>query len=216
MGKRTVPPQSAIGYVFRTDSVEHGWSYIGQSTRLDQEHIDGYFGSGFNIKKAIAEHGTSGLTKRVLATANTELELHYFEMVAIAEARKDGVTLLNGDFGGPRPFPTMQRALWEVLPAAMLAARDPKKFHRVITKNRVMVEQAILDASSVPVDDFYVGLERDLLALEDLSHDCPSCGALAGAVCRTNSKSDSKPHNPTLNHKVRPRATAVSRAAPKG
>lgn len=104
-------PPTAIGYVYRTDCAEHGWSYIGQSTQLDREHLDGYFGSGFSIQEAISEHGVAGLEKRLIAAADHEITLHYLEIVAIAEARKDGVTLLNGDFGGPRPFPLMQRAL---------------------------------------------------------------------------------------------------------
>ncbi|WP_156466137.1 hypothetical protein [Janibacter sp. Soil728] len=207
MGQIVLPP-NVIGYVFRTDCAAQGWSYIGQSTRLDQKHIGGYFGSSSAIKEAMAEHGLDGLTKRVLATAESALELHYLEMVSIAEARKNGVQLLNGDFGGPRPFPTMQRALWAALPAAMRVATDPKKFHKVITRNREMVEQAILDASSVSGDEYYIGLERDLLAVEDLSYDCPSCGSLAGTVCRTNSTVETKPHNPTSNHKARPRATS--------
>lgn len=207
MGKIVLPP-NVIGYVFRTDCAAEGWSYIGQSTRLDQEHIDGYFGSGFDIKEAMDEHGLDGLTKRVLRTAESQLELHYLEIVSIAEARKNGVILRNGDFGGPRPFPTMQRALWAVLPAAMRVASNPTKFHKVITGNRDIVEQAILDASSVSSDEFYIGFEQDLLAVEDLTYDCPSCGSLAGTVCRTNSRVETKPHNPTQNHKARPRATS--------
>lgn len=207
MGERIVLPPGVVGYVFRTDSVEHGWSYIGQSTRLDQDHIDCYFGSGFNIKEAIAVQGIDGLEKRLIGTADNELGLHYLEMVSIAEARRDGVLLLNGDFGGPRPFPTMQRALWKLVPEAILAASNPKQFYKVITSNRGIVEQAIFDAMSVSTDEFYKGLERDLLALEDLSHDCPLCGSPAGAVCRTNSKSLTKPQNPSRNHKMRPRRT---------
>lgn len=208
MDERIVLPPGAIGYVFRTDSLEHGWAYIGQSTRLDQDHIDAYFGSGYNIQEAIAEQGTRGLIKRLIGHADNQLALHYLEMVSIAKARSIGVPLLNGDFGGPRPFPMMQRALWNVLPEAMAAALHPKAFHKVIAENRVMVEQAILDAISTEVDDFYVGFERDVRALEDLSQDCPACGSPAGDVCRTNSKSPTKPHNPTWNHKARPRRSA--------
>jgi hypothetical protein len=205
VSKRIVVLPPAVGYVFRTDGFEYGWSYIGQSMRLDQRSLDGYFGSGFNVKEAIAARGVEALEKRLLATANDQLSLHYLEMLAIAEARKDGVKLLNGDFGGPRPFPNMQRALWQVLPEAMGASGDPEKFYAIISQNRSMVEQAISIATSVGVDDFYEGFERDVIALEDLSHDCPLCGATAGAVCRTNSKSLTKPRNPTWNHKTRPR-----------
>ncbi len=198
----------AIGYVFRTDIPEEGWTYIGQSTRLDPEHVATYFGSGANFREAVAQFGDAGLQKRVLATASDEVELHYLEMLFIAEARANGDRLLNGDFGGPRPFPTMQRFLWEELPAAMGAALNPDKrvFHRVIAENRSKVEAAIVQAMNITADDFYAGYERDLHALMDLSHDCPTCGSSAGEVCRTNAKSDSKPHNPCANHKARPRA----------
>ncbi|MCD2497884.1 hypothetical protein [Microbacterium nymphoidis] len=197
----------AVGYVFRTDCDREGWSYIGQSTRLDAEHVRSYFGSGTNITEAIAQHGTEVLTKRVLASARTATELHYLEMLHIAEARAEGVLLLNGDFGGPRPFPTMQRYLREELPEAMMAAllRDHDAFYRLIAENRGQVEAAIDSASSITTDDFYTGYERDLHALMDLSHPCPACGSPVGEVCRTNSKSLTKPHNPCVNHKTRPR-----------
>ncbi|MCM3615729.1 hypothetical protein M3672_14955 [Microbacterium enclense] len=197
----------AVGYVFRTDCEREGWSYIGQSTRLDVEHVKSYFGSGTNITEAITQHGTEVLTKRVLASARTATELHYLEMLYIAEARAEGVRLLNGDFGGPRPFPTMQRYLREQLPEAMMAAllRDHEAFHRLIAENRRQIEAAIDSASSITTDDFYAGYERDLRALMDLSHPCPTCGSPAGEVCRTNSKSLTKPRNPCVNHKTRPR-----------
>ena len=129
-------------------------------------------------------------------------------MLHIAEARAENVTLLNGDFGGPRPFPTFQQILWDEAPEVMAAARDPKLFHRVIKNRRSYVEVAIERAMAITPDEFYLGLERDLLAIMDLSHDCPTCGSLAGAVCRTNSKSMTLPHNPSSNHKARPRAIA--------
>jgi hypothetical protein len=190
--------------VFRTDCPVEGWAYIGQSTRLDPENVRSYFGSGFNFQQAIADSGTAGLQKTILATASTTLELHYFEMLHIARARAKKVKLLNGDFGGPRPFPVLQRHLWQQLPEAMASRTNPKRFYKLLERNRTLVEQAILDASATPTDDFYVGLERDLIALEDLSHPCPSCGSVAGAVCRTNSRSITKPHNPTRNHQARP------------
>lgn len=198
----------AIGYVFRTDCEREGWSYIGQSTRLDAEHVRTYFGSGTNITEAIAEHGSEVLNKRVLVSARTATELHYLEMLHIAEARAGGVRLLNGDFGGPRPFPTMQLYLREELPEAMMAAllRDHEEFYRLISERRPEVEAAIEGASSITTDDFYAGYERDLRALMDLSRPCPSCGSPAGEVCRTNSKSLAKPRNPCVNHKARPRS----------
>lgn len=197
----------AVGYVFRTDHIDEGWSYIGQSTRLSTEHVEGYFGSGFNIEQAIAEGGTGALRKRVLASAKDELELNYLEMLYIAEARKDGVWLLNGDFGGPRPFPAMQRFLRLELPESLFAALKPELFYRLIAGNRPSVEAAIEGVMGISTYDFYANLERDILALEDLTHLCPSCGSAIGAVCRTNSKSDTKPHNPTMNHRSRPRTT---------
>jgi hypothetical protein len=199
-------PVTAIGYVFRTEPADKAWAYIGQSTRLDSKHIDRYFGSGAFMTEVIAEHGTSGLTKTIVATAASPLELHYLEMLHIAEARRDGVRVGNGDFGGPRPFPNLQQALWEVAPAVMRAADDPKRFYDALVKHRDLVEQAILDSSSVPVDAFYAGMERDLRATEDLTHPCPACGSDVGEVCRTNSKSLTKPRNPTSNHSKRPRS----------
>lgn len=201
-------PVGVVGYVFRTDAVEDGWSYIGQSTRLDREHLDYYFGSGELVRQVLEQRGHAGLQKRILATAKTQLELHYLEMLHIAQARSDGVQLLNGDFGGPRPFNAVQLALWDVAPEVMRAARDPKRFYRALVKHRDMVEQAILDAGRTSNDDFYAGMERDLLATQDLSHSCPTCHSPAGEICRTNAKSLTEPHRPTRNHSKRPRQAA--------
>ncbi|WP_416393558.1 MULTISPECIES: hypothetical protein [unclassified Curtobacterium] len=85
-------------------------------------------------------------------------------------------------------------------------ADDPKRFCDALVKHRDLVEQAILDSSSVPVDAFYAGMERDLRATEDLSHPCPSCGSDIGELCRTNSKSLTQPRNPARKHAKRPRS----------
>jgi hypothetical protein len=201
-------PTGVMGYVFRTDALEDGWSYIGQSTRLDRNFLDGYFGSGDFIRRVLEQRGPAGLQKSVLATAANQLELHYLEMLHIAQARRDGVQLLNGDFGGPRPSNAIQFALWNVAPAVMRAASDSERFYQALVKHRDMVEQAILDAGSIPDDEFYAGMERDLLATQDLSHACPNCGSVAGEVCRTNAKSVTQPHRPARNHSKRPRQTA--------
>ena len=206
MSEQAELPEGAVGYVFRTEPADQSWAYVGQSTRLDPAHVDGYFGSGAFMTQVIAEHGTGGLTKRIVATAGSSLELHYLEMLYIAEARRDGVRVGNGDFGGPRPFPSLQQALWEVAPAVIRVAGDPQRFYDALVKHRDLVEQAILDSSSVPVDAFYAGLERDLKATEDLSHPCPTCGSDVGEVCRTNSKSLTQPRNPARNHSKRPRS----------
>jgi hypothetical protein len=201
-------PAGVMGYVFRTDALEDGWSYIGQSTRLDRKFLDGYFGSGDFTRQVLEQRGPAGLQKSVLATAGNQNELHYLEMLHIAQARRNGVQLLNGDFGGPRPFSTIQLALWNTAPAVMQAASDSERFYQALVKHRDMVEQAIVDAGSIPDDDFYAGMERDLLATQDLSHACPSCGSVAGEVCRTNAKSLTEPHRPARNHSKRPRQTA--------
>jgi hypothetical protein len=86
----------------------------------------------------------------------------------------------------------------------MRVAHNPKRFHRALIKHRDMVEQAILDAASTPDDEFYAGLERDLLASQDLSHPCSTCLSSAGEMCRTNSKSLTQPHRPARNHAKRP------------
>ncbi len=204
MVRHLTVPADAVGYVFRTDCEADGWSYIGQSSRLSPEHLAGYFGSGAAITQAIAKHGTMGLTKTLLGAAKSPVQLDYLEMLNIAEARKDGVQLLNGDFGGPRPFPVLQRSLWLTAPQVMEAAGNAPKFHRALITHRAMVEQAILDARAVPVEGFYAGIERDLLITQDLSHACPTCGSPVGAVCRTNSKSNTLARNPSRNHSKRP------------
>jgi hypothetical protein len=200
-------PADAMGYVFCTEAIEDGWSYIGQSTRLDPEHLAGYFGSGDFIRQVLDRRGPGGLEKHVLATATSQLELHYLEMLFIAEARRDDQQLLNGDFGGPRPFAAVQRALWDFAPEVMRVAGNPERFHRALVKHRDLVEQAILDAASTSDDEFYAGLERDLLASQDLSYPCPTCSSPAGEVCRTNSKSLTQPHRPARNHAKRPQQT---------
>jgi hypothetical protein len=134
-------PTGVMGYVFRTDALEDGWSYIGQSTRLDRNSLDGYFGSGDLIRQVIEQRGPAGLQKSVLATAANQLDLHYLEMLHIAQARRDDVQLLNGDFGGPRPSNAIQFALWNVAPAVMRAASDSERFYQALVKHRDMVEQ---------------------------------------------------------------------------
>lgn len=195
-----------IGYVFRIDCKSDTWSYIGQSTRLDPEHVNDYYGSGFQIKEALTLHGPDALEKTIIATATNELELHYLEMLHLAEARVAGIDLLNGDFGGPRPFPNFQEFLWEEAPKVMSARHDPKRFHKALAANRVRVEAAIESAMAITPDEFYEGYEQDLLDIMDLSCPCPTCGSPVGEVCRTNAKSDSLPHNPSANHKRRPTA----------
>lgn len=206
MSKEVVIGPEMVGYIFQTANDSDGWLYIGQSTRMDPEHVSGYYGSGVYIKEALMQKGTKGLRKSVVAAATSELELHYLEMLQIAEARAAGSVLLNGDFGGPRPFPTFQLLLWEEAPEVMSASGEPAQFHRALLKNRAKVETAIERAMAIMPDEFYEGFERDLLAVMDLSHDCPSCGAPAGAVCRTNAKSLTLPHNPCKNHAKRPRS----------
>lgn len=205
MSKEDVIGLGAVGYIFRTDNDSDGWSYIGQSTRLDPKHVSGYYGSGVFIQEAVARNGPEGLRKSVVATAASELELHYLEMLHIAAARAAGAVLLNGDFGGPRPFPTFQLLLREEAPQVMTAVGDAAKFHRALVKNRAKVEAAIERSMAIMPDEFYEGYERDLRQTMDLSHDCPSCGSPAGEVCRTNAKSLTMPHNPSRNHTKRPR-----------
>lgn len=132
-----------MGYVFRTDALEEGWSYIGQGTRLDRNCLQGYLGSGDLIRPVLEERGPEGLQKTVLATATNQLELHYLEMLHIARVRRDGTQLLNGDFGGPRPFNAIQLALWNTAPAILRAAADPDRFYQALLKDRDKVEQAI-------------------------------------------------------------------------
>jgi hypothetical protein len=203
---RTRVTADTVGYVFRVDFPDETGTYIGQSTRLDPEDMRTYFGSGFNFQQEVEERGIAGLQKTVLATARTHLELHYLAMLHIARARAKGIALLNGDLGGPRPFPVLQRHLLRRLPEAIMARFDPKGFYKLVKGNRALVEQAILDASAVTTDDVYLGMERDLLDMEDLTHACPSCGSPPGEVCRTNARSVTKPHNPSRNHRARPRA----------
>ncbi|MET4060154.1 hypothetical protein ABIB35_001699 [Arthrobacter sp. UYP6] len=207
MNKKASIEPGPVGYIFRTENDKDGWLYIGQSTRLDTEHVSSYYGSGVNVIEALAQNGPGSLRKSVVATATSELELHYLEMLQIAEARAAGSVLLNGDFGGPRPFPTFQLILWDEAPQVMSAIGDATKFHRALVKNRAQVEAAIERAMAIAPDEFYEGHERDLLATMDLSHDCPSCGSPAGEVCRTNAKSLTQPRNPTKNHAKRPRST---------
>jgi hypothetical protein len=200
-------PIGAMGYVFQTDAVKAGWSYVGQSTRLDSAQLGGYFGSGDFIRQALREHGPAGLRKRLLATADNQVELHYLEMLYVAQARRDGKQLLNGDFGGPRPFSVLQLALWNAAPGVMRAASDPERFYQALVGQRGLVEQAILDIGNTADDEFYAGMERDLYATQDLAHACPSCGSAAGEVCRTNAQSPTLPHQPARNHAKRPLKT---------
>lgn len=52
-----------MGYVFRTDALEEGWSYIGQSMRLDRNRLHGHLGSGDLIRPVLEERGPAGLKR---------------------------------------------------------------------------------------------------------------------------------------------------------
>lgn len=71
------------------------------------KHFGGYCGSGPFMTEMLAELGTSGLPRTIVATAESHIELHYLEMLHIAKARRDGVRVGNSNFGGPRPFPNL-------------------------------------------------------------------------------------------------------------
>ena len=71
MSDQAKVPASAVGYVFRTEPADKAWAYIGQGTRLDPKRVDGYFGSGAFMTEMLAEHGTSGLTETIVATAES-------------------------------------------------------------------------------------------------------------------------------------------------
>lgn len=152
MNKEAVIGPETVGYIFQTANDSDGWLYIGQSTRLDPEHVSGYYGSGVNITEALRQKGSERLRKCVVAAATSELELHYLEMLQIAEARAAGSVLLNGDFGGPRPFPTFQLLLWEEAPEVMSVRREPAEFHRALLKYRAKVETAIERAMAIMPD----------------------------------------------------------------
>lgn len=54
-------PAGATGYVLRTDALEENWSYTGQSTRLDRNRLDGYFGSGDPIHLVFEKRGPASI-----------------------------------------------------------------------------------------------------------------------------------------------------------
>ncbi|MFT3888934.1 MAG: hypothetical protein QM713_12330 [Arachnia sp.] len=187
-----------IGYLYVTESAVDHFLYVGQSSRMDERSLATYLGSGDYFTRALAEHGEQNFSKTILDFYEDQTELDYAEVYTIARLRAEGFHLYNGGVGGPRAHGPFIRTMFEhyrVMPRmtdAWLAA---------VADNRAEVIEILAAGHDTPTDDFYREYEVQLLQTQDLSGDCPSCGSVAGAVCRT------KTDKPARNHAKRPTQT---------
>ena len=184
-----------IGYLYVTESKVDGMFYVGQSSRIDEHSVATYLGSGDYFAQALAQHGAENFTKTILGYFDEQADLDYAEVHAIARLRAHGCDLYNGGVGGPRAQRQFIRAMFErfgVFPTmtdAWLAA---------VETNVQEVRALIAKGAEVSSDDFYVEYEAQLLQTQDLTGECPRCGAAVGAVCRTRTD------KPSRNHVKRP------------
>ncbi|GEP48791.1 hypothetical protein FVP74_08320 [Microbacterium saccharophilum] len=180
-----------IGYLYVTRSEIDGVLYVGQSSKTDADSVANYLGSGDYFKQAIAEHGVENFTKTVLGHFDDQAALDFAEIHAIARLRADGHQLLNAGVGGPRTQREFIRAMFQrfgVLP------QMPSAWLQAIDENPQEVRDLVAAGADVSTEDFYREYEAQLRQTQDLSRDCPRCGAAVDDVCRTRTGNPSKNH----------------------
>lgn len=184
-----------IGYLYVTESAVDGMLYVGQSSKIDEHSVATYLGSGDYFDHALAKHGVENFTKTILGYFDDQADLDYAEVHEIARLRADGCALYNGGVGGPRAQRAFIRSMIErfgVIPQV------PDEWFAAVESNADVVRAMIAEGANVSSDDFYVEYEAQLRQTQDLSGECPRCGAVVGSVCRT------KTDKPSRNHVKRP------------
>ncbi|WP_292825465.1 hypothetical protein [Microbacterium sp.] len=171
-----------IGYLYVTSNSIDDVLYVGQSSQLDDEVVATYLGSGDYFKQALAEHGEHSFRKSILGYYDDQTELDYAEVQAIARLKAEGIPLYNGGVGGPRAQRDFIMAMFRRFRVVPMLA---DQWFQAVDDNHDEVRDLIAASADVTTDDFYVQLEGQLLQTQDLSGECPGCGAAVGAVCRT-------------------------------
>ena len=186
-----------VGYLYVTSNSVDDLLYVGQSSQMDEGSVATYLGSGDYFKQALAEHGEQSFSKTILGYYDDQTELDYAEIHAIARLKAEGIPLYNGGVGGPRAQRDFVMAMFRRFRVVPMLT---EQWFEAVDKNHDEVRDLIAASAEVTVDAFYVELEAQLLQTQDLSGECPGCGAAVGAVCRT------KTDKPSRNHVKRPTA----------
>lgn len=184
-----------VGYLYVTSNTIDDLLYVGQSSKMDDHSLATYVGSGDYFKKAIAEYGAAAFTKTVLGYYDDQAELDYAEVHTIARLHAAGISLHNGGVGGPRAQSQFIRSMFERFRVVPMFT---EQWFAAIDENHDEVRELIATGADVSNDEFYRDLYTQLLQTQDLSAECPGCGASVGAVCRT------KTDKPSRNHAKRP------------
>lgn len=184
-----------VGYLYVTSNSVDDLLYVGQSSKMDERSVATYLGSGDYFTKAIAEYGPEAFEKTILGCYDDQAELDYAEVHAIARLKAEGIPLYNGGVGGPRAQRDFVMAMFRRFRVVPMLA---EQWFEAVAENHDEVRDMIATCGDVSTDDFYRVLEAQLLQTQDLSRECPGCGAAVGAVCRT------KTDKPSRNHVKRP------------
>lgn len=181
----------SVGYLYVTTNTANDHAYVGQSSKLDEDSVKNYLGSGDYLRVAIEKFGRDKFSKQILAYFDDQAELDYAELLRIAQYRAAGISLYNGGVGGPRAQSGFINAMLRKFGVMPLMTQE---WLETIETHPESVKDLLSRGHDVSSQDFYHNLEQQLRITQDLSRDCPRCGALIGDVCRTNSG------NPSRNH----------------
>lgn len=166
------PPGTLVLYL--PNRLRRGLDVHRQTTRLSRDDMERYYGSGFYVRDYLARHGPEELAKRILTTASTEVELRYLEMLFLAEARNDGTTVANGDWGGPQAFTAVQPLFREEFPEVTFFWLSDSDLYELSAENRPRVERVIERAMSIATDEFFADYERTLRQVQDPARPAPT------------------------------------------
>lgn len=180
-----------IGYLYVTSNSADGVLYVGQSSRMDKTSIATYLGSGDYFRQAIATYGELVFSKTILDYYDDQAELDYAEVFTISRLRAEGFDLYNGGVGGPR---AQQQFISAMFKRFRVVPVQRSEWFDAVATNHDEVRDLVASNAGLSADDFYRELEAQLRQTQNLSGECPRCGAIEGAVCLT------KTGNPSRNH----------------
>lgn len=180
-----------VGYLYETKNQVDGTSYIGQSSRLDAESDATNLGRGALLLCAVAEQGAENFKKRILGWFDDQVDLDYAHILAVAKRRADGAALYNRDDGGPRWWDQYKEEIFKQFGALPV---NVEAWYQVVATESEYVKSLLAKGLAEDKSVANYNYEVQLRQTQDLTGECPSCGAAAGSVCRT------KPGNPAKNH----------------